>query len=200
MSDDVQEAVLGPMLQLFPPPKHLRQPSAIQIALVPYRRALERFDRPALDFAWQKAVEENAMWCWPTVHALVSQAEAYQRQHQASEAWVEKAQELTDAYTRRFMATSQTAARAKAEGWADKLSAYVTEGAWLQAQILVGRENLSYSGLLVAHLPTIEEKKEAVAELLERARVQARKGHIQVRVPAGLTERWRKAAGQGRER
>ena len=54
---DVEAAVIEPMLELYPPSKHLRErDGAVGRALVPYRRALERFSRPVLDAACRSAV------------------------------------------------------------------------------------------------------------------------------------------------
>jgi hypothetical protein len=192
------DTIIERMTSLYEAPRYLRgNKAAMEAALSCYRQGLERFDQAVLEQAWQKAVEQNEMWCWPTLQALVSLAEKFQPKTQP-EPWVERANDLADAYHKHFMKTSRMAMKARTEGWAGELSDFIRESAWVQAQILVGRERPSYSGLLVSHLPNIEEKKEAMAEFLEKARVQASKGYIQVRPPGALIERWREAVGQER--
>jgi hypothetical protein len=75
---------------------------------------------------------------------------------------------------------------------------YVREAAWVQAQLIVGRVGVGYSSnVLFGRQPGCED----AAEFFERARAQAKTGHIRLHVPAAKVEAWKGAAqanGRGR--
>ena len=207
-SQDVEEAVIRPMRALFPPPVHLRGDAEAQrLALDTYRRGLTRFERPELERGWQNVAEGNGYWCWPTLAELARACGQCRKEAQAAEPvaepWAEKAAGMAYAYRKRFMETSQTAARAKAEGWAEPLKAYVDEAAWVQAQYLCGRKDVGYnSTVLFGRGATASDCRERAAEFFERARDQAERGFIRVNVPPSMAEGWKRecgdSAGRGR--
>jgi hypothetical protein len=197
---DVQAAIIEPMLDYPPPRRLLDRPGGVERALVPYRRALARFSRFVLEQAWQKTLEENKVWCWPTVEALLSNAVAIHQRTQAREqdTWVEQATRLADQYTRRFMKTHQAAVRAREGGYERELRTYVQEAAWVQAQYLLGRTGVAFTSAVL--FPEGEDRN-ARAEWFEKAGTQAEKGSIKVNVPSKLVERWKQQAeNRGRTR
>src|ERR1700676_3494247 len=150
-AEDVNQAIIKPMVATLPPPRHARgDPAAIETLLNVYRRALDRFDRAVLDQAWQKAAAEQDYWLWPMPQALIQAAEHFHKlahpfDPREADAWVERAQGLTDAYVKRFIKTSQAAIRAREGGYEAALKEYVRAAAWVQAQSIEGREGLGYS-------------------------------------------------------
>ena len=115
-----------------------------------------------------------------------------------ADAWVERANDAAHAYTKRFMQTTTAAVRSREGGYEAELKGYVREAAWVQAQLIEGREGIGYSShVLFGPQP---DRKE-MAEFFEKARAQAATGHIRVHVPAGKVEAWKgagQAAGRGR--
>jgi hypothetical protein len=198
----VEEAVIAPMLAAFPAPRHVRgNRSATETLLDVYRRALERFDRPVLEKAWQKVAAEQNYWIWPMPEALVEACKALriEQARTAGEDWVGKATTLADAYIRRFMLTTQAAVRARESGYEAALKSYVIEAAWVQAQYIEGRHRIGYSSAVL--FPGRDRDKEAEERFFEKSRAQAESGHIKVVVPKELVERWkRQAQGAGRTR
>lgn len=167
-----------------------------------YRRALSRFDRPALEHAWQKVAAENEYCMWPKLPHIVRACEQFERDAAAKSNgdWVERATALADAYTRRFMLASQAAVRARESGYEQALKSYVREAAWVQAQYIVGQKGVGYSWAVLFEHRGGERDKEAEGEFFERAREQALKGHIRVHVPAVMVERWKGQVVSGRGR
>jgi hypothetical protein len=198
----VEEAVIAPMLAAFPAPRHVRgNRSATDILLDVYRRALERYDRPVLETAWQKVAAQQDYWIWPLPEALAEACEALriQQARTAGEDWVGKATALADAYIRRFILTTQAAVHAREGGYETALKSYVTEAAWVQAQYIEGRQGIGYSSAVL--FPNRERDKEAEERFFEKSRAQAETGHIKVVVPRELVERWKgQAQGPGRTR
>jgi hypothetical protein len=198
----VEEAVITPMLAAFPAPSHVRgNRRATETLLDVYRRALERFDRPVLEKAWQQVAAEQNYWIWPMPEALVEACKALriEQARMAGEDWVEKATTLADAYTRRFMLTTQAAVRAREGGYEGALKSYLTEAAWVQAQYIEACQGIGYSSAVL--FPGRDRDKEAEERFFEKARTQAETGHIKVVVPRELVERWKgQAPGAGRTR
>ena len=201
---DVEVAIIQPMVATLPAPLHIRgDPAAIEALLNVYRRALDRFDRAVLDKAWQKAAEEQDFWMWPMPEALVKAAEhfhnlAHPFDPRESDAWVERANDAAHAYTKRFMQTTTAAVRSREGGYEAELKGYVREAAWVQAQLIEGREGVGYSShVLFGPQP---DRKE-MAEFFEKARAQANTGHIRLYVPAAKIGVWQagvQADGRGR--
>ena len=203
--DDVDEVILRPMQAVYPCPQHLRaDPAARALALATYRRGLARYDRPALEYAWQRAAEGNEFWTWPKLADFVRACEHHRAavapRPAPDGARVERANELAWAYTRRFMATSGVARRAKAEGWEGPLGRYVFEAAWVQGQMIAGCSPVGYAACLLTADPRVaaDELRERKEAFLGRAREQAAKGHVRVHVPHAAVERWRRGVA-GRE-
>lgn len=205
MDRDVDEAVLGPMVAAFAPPRHLRgDPAAVEAALALYRQALGRFPRPVLERAWRAAAENHPTWAWPTPADVLRQAERLAaRVRRDGPAWVEEAVRLADAYTRRFLQANRAAARARDGGYEGRLRAYVWEAAYVQAQRLAGRaDGLNYDAVLFAHLDD-DDRRAAMDEFFARAEAQAARGFVRVAVPAAAVRRWEQEAttpGAGRAR
>jgi hypothetical protein len=201
-SRDVDEAVIAPMLIALPAPLHIRgKPAAIETLLNVYRHALAGFERETLEKAWLKVAASQDYWCWPMPETLVKAAKhfhdlAHPFDPRQTDAWVDKAQALTDAYVKRFMLTTQTAVRAREGGYEAALKEYVEAASWVQAQFIVGRHNVGYSACVLSGPKADGEEK---AEFFEKAREQAKSGHIRVNIPPAKIEAW-KQLGQGRAR
>lgn len=208
-SNDVEAAILEPMLALYPPPVHLRQsPRALALALDVYRRGLSRFERPVLEQAWQKVVCANEFWTWPKLADLVKACEQCHKQEQKAlggqshDVRIERANDLAYAYRKRFMQTSPLAARAWQEGFERALAEYVQAAAWVQAQMIAGCPHVGYSDhTLFDYTHTrreeLEERKEA---FFAKAKEQAAKGHVRVTVPVWMIEVWKRSCAQGEGR
>jgi len=194
--DDAESAVIQPMEASFPAPHHVRaNRQATETLLNVYRRALERFDRPSLELAWQKTAAENELWTWPMPSELVRAAERFQHQAQpvrpdAGE-WVERAQALADSYVRRFMKTVLAAVRAREGRYEAELRRYVQEASWVQSQLIVGRQRAGYSAAVLFGYPEIspQECREKAEAFIERAREQPERGFIKVQVPLEMVVR-----------
>jgi hypothetical protein len=92
------------------------------------------------------------------------------------------------------MKASALATRARESGYESELRQYVTEVAWVQAQFIVGRKGIAYRST------TLFGREKPDDEFFARAREQAAKGCIQVRVPAELVKEWKAEASAGRGR
>jgi hypothetical protein len=198
---DVEEAVILPMTTTFPPPTHLRgNRQAIASALNIYRRALEGFERPILEQAFQKAAAENEYMMWPKCSAILKAAEEFHRAAHPPprnpDAWVEKATALSDQYVRRFLKTSTHAVRARQGGYEAELKAYVREASWVQAQYILGRDGVGYASAVLFN-GDLRRDRDHEEEFFSRARKQAESGHIRVHIAPELMKRWQGEA-QGR--
>jgi hypothetical protein len=198
---EAYEAVIRPMMSLLPAPNHIRHdPEAKSRALEIYTRALEKYERPVLERAWQRVVESHELWCWPTVAQLRQAAVQAHRELQPAkdpEAWVEKAEAMSYSYTQRFLKTSAVAARAREGGYERELRDFVKAASWVQGQMIGGKECVGYDhAVLFGKGP---RDKEAEQEWFAKARAQAETGHIRVHVPTAMVKRWQQEA-EGRER
>src|ERR1700733_2065902 len=182
-SEDVEHAIIRPMRATLPAPLHVRnKPAAIETLLNVYRHALASFERETLEKAWLKVAASQDYWCWPMPETLVKAAKhfhdlAHPFDPRQTDAWVEKAQALTDAYVKRFMLTTQTAVRAREGGYAAALKEYVEAASWVQAQMIVGRHNVGYSACVLSGPKADGDEK---AEFFTRCRAQAATEHIRV--------------------
>lgn len=195
-------AILKPMRQLYPAPRHLRgDEDAFEAALTAYRQALSRFDSAVLRRTWQRVVETNELWCWPKIGELVRAAEQFDRQsHPLAQAddWVERAQTRADGYVRKFLKSNRHATRAREGGYEGSLRQYVAAAAWVQAQMIEGREGVGYDHAVLFPGPRDEA---AEGRWFAEARERASAGEIDVVVPRSLVARWRQEAeGQARAR
>ena len=63
---DVDEAIIDPMVAIFPPPMHVRGcHEAALLLLDVYRKVLAGYPRAVLEQAWTKVAAENTYWIWP---------------------------------------------------------------------------------------------------------------------------------------
>src|SRR5262245_48690667 len=107
---DVDEVVLDEMIARLPPPKHSRETDpATEGLLNSYRLALSRFTRPVLKQGWELAASRLTFWTWPTPGEIASACREVASRMGQQDEWVQKATDLADAYTRRFMKTSSQA-------------------------------------------------------------------------------------------
>ncbi len=201
--EEIEDCVLRPMVASLPAPTHVRgNPAAIETLLNVYRKALDRFDRPILDQAWQKVASEQNFWVWPLPETIVRAAEHFHRlahpnASQEADTWVERATKLSDDYVTRFMQTTQAAVRARENGYEAALKRYVEAASWVQAQYIEGRSGVGYDHGV--QFPCPERDKEAEQAWFDRQRAQARTGHIKVTVPSAMIERWKeKVVGRSR--
>lgn len=203
MTGAVQEHIIGPMLAIYPPPQHLRGDRRRQAeALAAYTKALARFDAPTLAAGWQKVVAEHPFWVWPNPGAIADACRAClpkppavsdgEQRRQAAEA-------LADAYTARFMKTTQFAKLAEREGWAPRLREYVRDAAWVQAQLIEGVYPVGFPTNLIPrgerHRPLVEtfaEYRGGVMGAVDR-------GRVRVSVPPDRIRGWKAASGKAAE-
>jgi hypothetical protein len=211
LSEEAAQAIIGRMLEMYPPPVHLRHSGeAMATAIDTYRRGLSRYDSQTLDAAWQLVCEANEYWTWPKLSELLKACERCTREARGEPAGpshderIEQANTLASAYTRRFMQTSRLAIRAREEGWERSLRDYVDAAAWVQGQMLAGCSDIAYSSVVLFDYTQLsrEELEERSETFFAKAREQAAKGHIRVSVPAYRIEAWQAACeeGQGRAR
>lgn len=195
--DAVWQIVLAPMQQTFPAPTHLRgNKETKDQALRLYEKALIGFEDDVLQSAWEQVGGKNELWCWPPSGELVKACReakiAKARQAPKDNGLESKANELANGYIRSFMKRSRVAAKARLEGWALELKAYLSDVAWVQAQFLVGMKYIGWSGSIVKGFPPESRKSQdqQVAEFLADAKAQAARGSIRVNVPHTLIRRW----------
>jgi hypothetical protein len=108
VTDPVEEGIIKPMVASFPAPHHVRgDHEATEALLTIDRKALSGFDRETLEQAWQKVAAEQTHWLWPMPRVIVQAAQHYHKlahpAAKADDAWIERAQALSDDYTKRFM-------------------------------------------------------------------------------------------------
>lgn len=197
-AEDVETSIIR-RLRLSQPPNYLKgNTEAIDQELDLFRRALACFSRDVLEQAWLEAASRNEYRCWPTCAAILTAAERLQPKQKPDDAWVEMAQALADAYTRRFMKTSAVAVKAR-EGWYEReLKRYVEAAAWVQGQLIV-RPGVGVGFDHAVLFGTGPRDRGAEAEWFAKQREQATTGTIKVAVPKCHVEAWR-ASAQGGER
>jgi hypothetical protein len=198
MTDAVRQAILEPMLQLYLPPLHLRADAQAQAgALALYEQALAPFDRGTLERAWQHVVANHAFWVWPNPGAIVAACQRCEsRPRPSSDEAQRQAQALeqAEAYTARYLKTSQLAKLARREGWAGRLNEYVAAAAWVQAQLICGVQHLGWDAILVRDLGRFRSSREAFEKYRNTIADPAERGHIRVHVPPSCIRRWKEEA------
>lgn len=196
-TQDVQKAILEPMTATFAPPKHLLfQPELQERALREYERSLAVFEREVLEQVWRTVCGGHRYKVWPTPATFVKVALALHKNQRTGpplEAKQTEALALADAYVARYCKTSQLAKQAQRDGWLNELRHYVTEAAWVQAQMLVGIERVSYDSILLRH-SDIRSPPEAIAAFQETVRPHVEAGKIKVNVPAVYLQEWKQRA------
>ena len=194
MTDLVREVILEPMCKLYPSSQHLRDnPKALSLALASYAKALARFDRATLRSGWDKLVAEQTFWCWPNpgeIAAACRQCEPRPKSPADEEMRKQKALELADAYTNRYMKTSHVAKLAKREGWSGRLRDYVHAAASVQAQLISGAQNVGWNANLADELGVFRSSAAAFAAYRETIRKPVESGHVRVTVPRSRIRAW----------
>jgi hypothetical protein len=204
MTDAVRQAILEPMLQLYLPPLHLRADAQAQaLALALYEQALAPFDRGTLERAWQQVVAHHAFWVWPNP-GLIAEAcrhcESRPRPPSDEEQRQAQALELAEAYTTRYLKTSQLAKLAKREGWAGWLRDYVAAAAWVQAQLICRVRNIGWDGRLAQDLGRFHSSGDAFEAYRQTIIKPVERGQIRVHVPPSRIHRWKVEAVEAADR
>ena len=203
-ADPDVEAFIARMNGRYSPTKRLQaDEDALNAAVDDYRRVLGKIDKLTMEAAWRLIVERHDSWCWPHVCDVIQACEDARRAaHPAGEvdSQVQEIEDLSYGYTKRFMKNSTVAARARENGYERELKEYVREASWVQAQLIVRPDaGVGYSSAVL--FPDKERDRHAEEEFFEKARAQARTGHIRVHVPPAMIRRWQEEAverGRGR--
>lgn len=202
-ADPDVEAFIARMNGRYSPTRRLQaDEDALNAAVDDYRRVLARFDKPTMEAAWRLIVERHDSWCWPHVNDVLQACKEARRAAQpAEQAWVEQATAMSDEYTRRFIKTSAVAVKARQGGFEQELKEFVRAVSWVQAQLIIRPDAGVAFESAVLFGGDLPRDREAEEEFFEKARVQARSGHIRVHVPMAKIKRWaEEAQGHGRKR
>ena len=194
MTDAVRDIILKPMQELYLPPLHLRHDVDAQArALAAYETALAAFDRDTLQRAWEHVVAHQSYWVWPscgTIAEACRQCRPRPEPPSDEEQRKEKASRMADAYAARFMKTSHLAKLAAREGWSGRLREYVTDAAHVQAQLLCGVRDVSFSTNLIADRSRFHSSREAFAAYRKTIDTTVQSGSINVPIPPDRIRRW----------
>jgi hypothetical protein len=199
MTQAVRDVILGPMRALYPPPQHLREPKALELALAAYETALAGFDRETLQKGWDKVVADHNFWCWPNPGLIAEacrQCEPRPKPPSEEEQRRQKAQELAEAYASRYMKSSQVAKLARREGWAGNLLDYVQSAAWVQAQLVCQVRHLSWDSKLAEPLGRFRSSQEAFAAYRPTVEKALERGQVRVTVPQARIRQWKEQCRQ----
>src|SRR5260370_21268175 len=146
MPDTARDIILKPMCELYLPPLHLRRDAdAQERALAAYESALAPFDRDTLQRGWEKVVAQQTYWVWPnpgTIAEACRQCQPKPTPPSDEEQRKDKAAQMADDHVSRYMKTSHLAKLARREGWSGRLREYVTDVAWVQAQLICRVQNI----------------------------------------------------------
>jgi predicted RNase H-like nuclease (RuvC/YqgF family) len=205
MTQAVRDIILGPLLEFYPPPHHLRdnEPACLR-ALAAYETALARFDRPTLEQAWEKVVAEQTYWVWPTPATIAEacrQCESKPPPPSEEEQRQAQARAMAETYASRYMKTSHVAKIAKREGWADPLRAYVHDVAAVIAQLICKVEHIGWNVKLADGVGQFHSSAEAFERYRRTPAIAhaVERGQIRVHVPATCIREW-KGSGQHQAR
>ena len=160
MANAVRDIILTPMQETYLRPAHLRHNAqARSRTLALYEQALAPFDDDTLRRAWQKIVAEHTSWrTWPSPGMIARACRQCQPRPippATDEQRKAKAFALADDYATAFMHTSHLAKLAKREGWSGRLREYVTDAAWVQAQMICGVRNIGWNPRLAEGLGSL---------------------------------------------
>jgi len=195
MTETVPEVIQEPMCALYPPPQHLRaNPKALSLALAAYERALARFDRQTLERGWDKIITAQTFWCWPNSGEIADACRQYQphpRPPSQEERRKQQAMDMADAYTTRYMKTSQVAKLGRKEGWSGHLREYVYDAARVQAQLIAGVQHIGWNAQLAREVGQFRSSSEAFVAYRETIRQPVESGHIRVTVPRNRMREWK---------
>jgi hypothetical protein len=89
------------------------------------------------------------------------------------------------------MKTSQVAKLARKEGWISHLREYVTDAAWVQAQLIVGVHHIGWNTQLSKEVGRFRSSAEAFDAYRETVRVPVESGHVRVSVPRNRIREWK---------
>jgi hypothetical protein len=191
---DVQEAIVKPMLRLYMAPGHLREnPHEQPAALQEYFRSLEHYPRPVLEQVWRVVVEEHTLSIWPPPGKILEICRRVPRSSPKTnevDQRLQQARDLAETYAQRFMKTSQVARLAKREGWSGYLRSYVEAASWVQAQLIGGIRDIGFDSILTRHLGTFASAQEALQAYRRTLPKSLDKGQIRVTVPKSLVSQW----------
>ena len=200
MTETVREVILGPMCALYPPPQHLRADHrALSLALAAYEKALAGFDRPTLERGWEEVVSTQTFWCWPNPGEIADACRKYQphpRTPSEEETRQWQAMDMADTYFARYMKTSQVAKLARKEGWSGPLREYITDAAWVQAQLIVGVRHIGWNARLAREHGEFRSSAEAFDAYWETIREPVESGHVRVNVPRNRIREWKEQCDQ----
>jgi hypothetical protein len=201
MTEAVREYVLDRMVQLYPPPTHLRGDEAqTNAALAEYERVLAPFDRETLARAWDKVVAEHSFWVWPNPGLFAEACRQFAPKPTApseKEQRRQQALELADHYTHRYMKMSHLAQLARAEGFEPELLAYVQAASWVQAQLIAGVRDIGWDSVLVPDAHAYGSAREAFAAYRQSIARTVEQGRISVRVPPSIVRAWKAECRRG---
>jgi hypothetical protein len=203
MSQAVREVILGPMRALYPPPQHLREPKALEIALAAYETALARFDRETLQKGWDKIIADHNFWCWPNPGLIVEacrQCEKRPKPPSEEEQRRQQALEMAEAYTAHYMKTSQVARQARRDGWAGHLLEYVQAAAWVQAQLICQVRHIGWDTKLAQGLGQFRSSSDAFLAYRKTAEKAVERGLVRVSIPQSRIHEWKEQSGSWPER
>jgi hypothetical protein len=197
MTQAVRDLILGPMLELYLPPLHLRRNAQAQArALAAYEKALERFDRETLQRAWDKVVAQQQFWVWPNPGVITEacrQCEPRTKPPSEEQQRQGRAREMVEAYTGRYAKTSQLAKLARREGWAGRLYEYVADAAWVQAQLICKVQHIGWNAKLAEGLGHFRSSAQAFEQYRHTLAIAnaVERGQVRVHVPAARIREWK---------
>jgi hypothetical protein len=198
MTDAVRDIILKPMCELYLPPLHLRRDADAQDrALAAYETSLAPFDRDTLQRAWDKVVAGQTYWVWPnpgTIAEACRQCQPKPTPLSEEEQRKEKALSMADDYATHYMKTSHLAKLAAREGWSGRLREYVTDAAWVQAQLLCQVKNIGWNAKLAEGLGRFHSSAEAFAAYRKTISHALERGQIRVSIPRSRVLHWKEHA------
>ena len=169
MTDAVRDLILKPMQEIYLPPLHLRHDADAQArALDAYAAALAPFDGDTLQRAWENVVARQTYWVWPAAARSsrpAGNASPGRRRPAEEEQRKAKALDMADDYATQFMKTSHLAKLAAREGWSGRLRDYVTDAAFVQAQLLCHVRNVSFSTNLIENPGRFHSSQRSIRRL-----------------------------------
>jgi hypothetical protein len=204
MADAVRDLILKPMQELYLPPLHLRHDADAQArALAAYETALASFDADTLQSAWQNVVARQTYWIWPACGSIVEACRQCQPKPSPTsedERRKVKAFHMADDYATDFMKTSHLAQLAAREGWSGRLREYVTDAAYVQAQLLCRVRNVSFSTNLIEGSARFHSSRQALTAYRKTIDSAVQSGSIDVRIPPPRIRQWQQQCLRNEER
>ena len=195
---DVQEVVLGPMLDVYMPGQHIRHDHHAQHrALNQYVMALEKYDRPTLERAWSIVRDTHELVVWPTPQQFVEAAKSIQPNVLGEETLKrQRAEAMKDSKLREYAKNSKLFKQAEREGWGTPLLQYVEEQLWIQSQVLAGCRGVGFEAHLLGTDTKVSSAQEAFDQIRDWLgdRFATERKLIVKPPPAKLLQRWKESA------